>query len=290
MNDVTMSNKNLACELKEVGLANHKSATTLQRYARGARNRARAAECRGKSCAICLNDAGWGWSKTPCDHWFHQKCLAQHLKYNRERKCPLCRTHVPNRPRRGPSNADPREFERWLSGRENAEFEYLTVEELDLPVMQDHDVSAVVFIMRHNRQMFDLNMSTGEISDNGAVQIALALRGNETLLSLRLDNHMIGDRGAAALANALRVNATLQELHLDNNLIGDDGAVALAEALMHNTTLTNLTLDEPDTVHGREALALANGSRTTLNISLSARSNSNSYRSGTNSNYSSNSN
>jgi hypothetical protein len=85
-----------------------------------------------------------------------------------------------------------------------------------------------------------LDMSTNDISDDGAKSIAEALKVNAVLTTLNLWSNSIGDEGAMAIAEALKVNVVLTKLHLGHNNIGDDGAKAIAEALKVNVVLTKL--------------------------------------------------
>ena len=98
----------------------------------------------------------------------------------------------------------------------------------------------------HYNCISHLNLSSNNISDAVATDLAQALQHNSTLEKLNLSNNNISDVGATDLAQALQHNSTLKRLDLSNNNISDVGATDLAQALHHNTTLERLDLHYND--------------------------------------------
>ncbi|KAJ8612668.1 hypothetical protein CTAYLR_002121 [Chrysophaeum taylorii] len=88
----------------------------------------------------------------------------------------------------------------------------------------------------------NLDLSSKNIGDEGAVAISAGLEKNTTLQSLGLPSNRIGDEGARALSQMLSKNTTLRILELNSNRIGDEGARALSQMLSKNTTLRILGL------------------------------------------------
>ena len=128
--------------------------------------------------------------------------------------------------------------------------------------------------INHNTTLTQLDLSSGSISDAGAVALAQALHHNSTLTKLALSYNSISDAGAVALAQALHHNSTLTELDLFGNSISDARAVALAQALHHNSTLTRLNLCN-NSISDAGAVALAqalhhNSTLTRLNLSFNS--------------------
>lgn len=95
----------------------------------------------------------------------------------------------------------------------------------------DLDAAFAAPLLRENRCLTSLCLSSGRLTKAGAAALAEVIEHNATLLVLRLDHNAIGDEGATALARALEHNATLRQLGLCGTGIGDQGALALARAL-----------------------------------------------------------
>ena len=112
----------------------------------------------------------------------------------------------------------------------------------ELPTDASDKLKEAIGDLVHNK-VEELNLTSNNISDEGAKALAEALKVNTALQGLLwLGDNEISDEGAKALAEALKVNTALQKLDLYENKISDEGAKALAEALKVNTALQGLGL------------------------------------------------
>lgn len=84
-------------------------------------------------------------------------------------------------------------------------------------------------------QLHTLNLSSNNVGDEGAIQIANGLRGNRYLHFLILDKTGIGDEGAHALHDAVG-EAALQALSLGGNPI-DEAIVESIHTTLHDNLL-----------------------------------------------------
>ena len=144
-----------------------------------------------------------------------------------------------------------------------------TLLELDLSSneISDEGATALQQALKGNTTLQRLNLSSNEISDEGATALQQALKGNTTLQRLNLSSNEISDEGATALAQVVKGNTTLKMLDLARNQIGDEGATALAQAMKgyRSTTLRTLDLSSNEISDvGATALALAMKGNTTL--------------------------
>ena len=106
-------------------------------------------------------------------------------------------------------------------------------------------ISAITIGLYYNRNRTSdlIILSSNNISDAGATDLAQALHHNSTLKRLDLSNNNISDVGATDLAQALHHNSTLKWLHLySNDGIGEEGTRQLVQALTVNTSTTLLWL------------------------------------------------
>jgi hypothetical protein len=118
------------------------------------------------------------------------------------------------------------------------------VENLYLPCNQLGDEEAGIFArVLANQNLKSLVLSSNNIGDAGAIELAVALGQNNTLEVLDLDCNAIGSKGASALADALVANGTLKDLNLRNNFIGDDGATSIAEMLTRNESIEKVCIE-----------------------------------------------
>eukprot|EP00035_Acanthoeca_spectabilis_P014915 m.293996 g.293996 ORF g.293996 m.293996 type:complete len:304 (+) comp16248_c3_seq1:1505-2416(+) len=86
-------------------------------------------------------------------------------------------------------------------------------------------------------------MNNAEISDEGAIALALMLRTNTSIQEIALCANSIGDVGATALGSALEINKGVTVFRIRNNDIGSDGTTAIAKALAVNRVLKVLQLN-----------------------------------------------
>jgi hypothetical protein len=109
----------------------------------------------------------------------------------------------------------------------------------------DQDIPIIIHQAIINKRCTILDLSSNEITFEGASLLANALNNNLTLKELILYNNRIGDKGVRALALELSINnSTLKKLNLGFNDITDDGAKHLAQMLKTNRTLTHLYLQQ----------------------------------------------
>jgi NLR family CARD domain-containing protein 3 len=88
----------------------------------------------------------------------------------------------------------------------------------------------------------DLDLSSKNINDRRAKQIAMELADNTTVTTLILNKNEIGSQGCVDIANALIKNRVLTSIELNDNSIGDVGCTAMAATLRENTVLTKISL------------------------------------------------
>ena len=80
------------------------------------------------------------------------------------------------------------------------------------------------------------------IGDEGAAQLGTVLKYNRSLEVLSITSSLITVKGAAEIADGLLKNSTLTRLNLGNNLLRDEGCIVIFRALSANTTLESLNL------------------------------------------------
>ena len=116
--------------------------------------------------------------------------------------------------------------------------------EVDLSSAEIENVGAVVIsvILEKNSSLTHLDLSFNSIDQDVASSLSKALKANSSLTSLNLEGNSIGDAGASSLSQALKANSSLTNLNLSINSIGDAGASSLSKALKANSSLTNLNL------------------------------------------------
>ena len=148
--------------------------------------------------------------------------------------------------------------------------------EVDLSSAEIENVGAVVIsvILEKNSSLTHLDLSFNSIDQDVASSLSKALKANSSLTSLNLEGNYIGDSGASSLSKALKAKSSLTDLNLSDNRIGDAGASFLSQALKANSSLTNLNLSINsigDTGASSLSKALkANSSLTNLNLSLTS--------------------
>ena len=147
--------------------------------------------------------------------------------------------------------------------------------EVDLSSAEIENVGAVVIsvILEKNSSLTHLDLSFNSIDQDVASSLSKALKANSSLTFLNLEGNCIGDSGASSLSNALKAKSSLTDLNLSNNRIGDAGASFLSQALKANSSLTNLNLSI-NSIGDAGASSLskalkANSSLTNLNLSFS---------------------
>ena len=112
-----------------------------------------------------------------------------------------------------------------------------TLESLDI---SDSNISLklIFSMLRLNRTLIYLNLSTCHIDSDGAEELASALCTNNTLQELNLARNPIGIKGATALAKMLLKNKSLKALNIC--CIGKVGTQKVVDSLTHNKTLETL--------------------------------------------------
>ena len=116
--------------------------------------------------------------------------------------------------------------------------------EVDLSSAEIFNVGAVVIsvVLEKNSSLTHLNLSFNSIDQDVASSLSKALKANSSLTDLNLTGNSIGEDGASSLSKALKANSSLTDLNLRGNIIGDAGASFLSQALKANSSLTNLNL------------------------------------------------
>ena len=148
--------------------------------------------------------------------------------------------------------------------------------EVDLSSAEIENVGAVVIsvILEKNSSLTHLDLSFNSIDQDVASSLSKALKANSSLTSLNLERNFIGEDGASSLSKVLKANSSLTDLNLSDNKIGDAGASFLSQALKANSSLTNLNLSINsigDTGASSLSEALkANSSLTNLNLSITS--------------------
>ncbi|WP_341755723.1 hypothetical protein [Candidatus Tisiphia endosymbiont of Ptychoptera albimana] len=89
----------------------------------------------------------------------------------------------------------------------------------------------------------ELNLSSNDLGDNGAKEVAGIIQNSTKLKILKLSNNKIGSEGMGALSSAFDHNETVTDLDLSNNYLGDEGAKEVATLLTNNSTITDINLD-----------------------------------------------
>lgn len=112
----------------------------------------------------------------------------------------------------------------------------LTQIELNNNLIGDEGAKAIGAALEENPTLTALFLNgsfftRGEITDNGATDIARALAKNVGITLFKMANQKITDVGAKAMAEALKTNTTLTELVLYDNQIGNDGAYEFFKSL-----------------------------------------------------------
>ncbi|TYJ53131.1 hypothetical protein B9479_006254 [Cryptococcus floricola] len=137
-------------------------------------------------------------------------------------------------------------------------------------------VSYIAQVLKRNRTLKVLNLSSNNIPPSGLVLLAEALKYNTTLETLDLSNNPCcstptfgtagtgvteGIEGVQALRMAFTINTSLKRLFLSNTNLTNEGAIALAEFLPESRSLLHLDLTENPGVGEAGVMALAKGLR-----------------------------
>ena len=115
-----------------------------------------------------------------------------------------------------------------------------SITEVDLSSGEIMNVGAVVIsvVLERSSSLTHLDLSFNHIDDD----VASSLSWYSSLTFLNLQGNFIGDTGASSLSQALKANSSLTNLNLSLNSISDAGASSLSQALQANSSLTNLNL------------------------------------------------
>ena len=108
--------------------------------------------------------------------------------------------------------------------------------------LSDAGAKSIADAIKVNKALTNLYLSSIFLSDVGATFIAEAIKVNKTLINLHLSSGGLSNAGATSIAEAIKVNNTLTRLHLSSNGASDVGATSIAEAIKVNKTLTSLGL------------------------------------------------
>lgn len=95
-------------------------------------------------------------------------------------------------------------------------------------------------VIRKNRSLRKIDLSSNEISYEGALKLAEALEENKTLTHLVIDDNSIGRTGGAEIVKAINKNQTLQSLSMRD--INTENMHEITEALQDNHSLRSLDL------------------------------------------------
>ena len=128
----------------------------------------------------------------------------------------------------------------------NNKLTYLDLTQNSISSDSEEDESLIGNMLKINKTLKGLNLSSNYINDKMCTSIADALKGNKKLAVLDLSQNDIGNEGAVALAEMLKENNTLYRLELYGNKIQAQGVEILTEAVKHNYTIITLSLKEGD--------------------------------------------
>ncbi|WP_341756912.1 MULTISPECIES: hypothetical protein [unclassified Candidatus Tisiphia] len=84
-----------------------------------------------------------------------------------------------------------------------------------------------------------MDISSNNITDNGAIILARLLKKNNTIKTICLNNNIISDVGIVQLVKALETNRTISQINLSYNNITDNGAITLIGLLEFNNKITS---------------------------------------------------
>ncbi len=103
-----------------------------------------------------------------------------------------------------------------------------------------------------------LSLAGNHLGDIGSTEIFKVLRSNRTLRRLNMSTCEIGEFGASRLGGSLSENSVLESLDLSFNMVNDEAARAIAVGLLRNRALLTLNLGWNGITHqGIDALAYA---------------------------------
>lgn len=137
--------------------------------------------------------------------------------------------------------------------------------------LRDGGATWMASVLRQNRVLRFLDLSSNAFSYTGAAELANALSEQNTLLELNLRDNKLEDRGAQSMSVVLRKNRALTSLDLGSNRIGFEGMAAITSALTANSTLRCLKLSFANmslpTVHNLATVLRKNTSLVELDLS-----------------------
>ncbi|KAK1381436.1 Chloroplast envelope protein 1 [Heracleum sosnowskyi] len=93
------------------------------------------------------------------------------------------------------------------------------------------------------RSLRIVNLSGGDLGDEGLFILAESLVDNQNLEELNLSSNGITGAGLKALDGVLQSNVVLKTLNLSGNPIGEEGAKCLCDILVDNTGIKKLQLN-----------------------------------------------
>ena len=108
-------------------------------------------------------------------------------------------------------------------------------------IMTNDQMSLFCDCLMNNSTLTELNLSSNEITDEGAETLIEAIQVNTTLQSLDISHNTIFGDGLSSIS---KINSALCKLNLSSNKITDEGAMRLAEAIKVNKTLQKLNISK----------------------------------------------
>ena len=103
--------------------------------------------------------------------------------------------------------------------------------------ISDSGAMDIAVNIQHCTKLQNLNISFNDIEGNGTIALADGIKHCTNLQTLDLSSNAIDADGAEALADGLKHCINLQTLDLSSNVIGADGAEVIANGLLHCTDL-----------------------------------------------------
>ncbi|XP_065897322.1 protein NLRC3-like isoform X1 [Dysidea avara] len=130
----------------------------------------------------------------------------------------------------------------------------ITVKMLDVSSceMTDEGASLIKDCLHNNSTMIELNISKNQIS---GLVIGEIIKIKSSLFKLNVSQNNIGSHGAKHIGDAIKVNNTLQELEMFYNQIGTKGACHIAEGLLVNHSIQKLDVSINE-IHDDGAIAI----------------------------------
>jgi len=116
------------------------------------------------------------------------------------------------------------------------------IRELDLSSHQirDDGIDLLCKALRYNSSIQKLNLACNQITIPGGEHLGEFLKDNKTILELDLSANRIDSMGGAAVAKCLTLNKTLRSLDVSSNNMNDATLCEFAYMLMENLQITSV--------------------------------------------------